>query len=329
MSFSGTYNLTTQFAAFPCAQPDPVIMAVTLVPAIAPALFDYAGLTCRDIIKARMGHQAPCGRALKGPLVKAIPPAWVNTATGLMKFEAAFSRIGNAFLIADLASDTVARWTTLAYQLERCPDALDGATWQITRGAPEFLLANVPTIVGGLIRHEKGHPGIAWGTGAIVPDGWHFTSEWTVSAISPFTGRSVSLKTWVQRQTPPTYDYPATFVPPGLFHSSTEAHNLFTVQNKGFHGTTVYTYYAMAGEDALTTDVTATCQATPFDQANWTLSPLSCFRDLTSQHIPNPAGRNRGGTAPTIVEKLVTSFFSGPQPKRGPPGGKPRSKGGK
>lgn len=324
MSFTGTYNILTDFAAFPCAQPNPIIIAITLVPAIAPALIDYAGLTCRDILKARLGHQAPCGRALKGQMAKAIPPAFQGTAKNLLKFEATFSKAGNAFLIADLVSDTLARWTTLAYQLSECPDALEGAAWQIKSVSAGAMNAGVPVAVGGQITHETGHPGIAWPNGGIIPAGWHFSAQFSIKAKALASNEPVGITIWLEQITGGHYDYPGHYSPPGYPGSETFASHYQRVHAPDRGGPTQYVFTAMADTLALNYDFEATCQATPFDQADWALEPLACFKDLLNPPHVNPAGRNRQSKFSPLAKAFAKA--AGPPVPRGPPKGKPRSK---
>lgn len=324
MGWEHTYNVTKAIAAFPCAQPNPIILAVTIVPAIAPALFEWAGFGCRDILKFRLGHGVPCGRAMKGQVAKAIPPSFRSAAGTLMKFEHAFSYAGQMFLLSDLASDFVARWTTLAYQLNECPDALDGAAWQVEWTAPAALLPGVPTPVGGRITHETGRPGIAWPTGAIVPNDWYFQAEFTASAIGLYDRLPAQLTTWIQRTSPNPYDYPGQTHPTGYYFQHPEYHYFLHEVQNDTHGSAQYTYMVMSDRLALVDSFKASAQASPGPMADWTLSPLSCFRDLLSEHVPNPAGRNKRSGQPGMLDKFVRQ--NAPRPRRGPPGGKPRSR---
>lgn len=324
MSFSHAWNVLKTLDAFPCAQPNPIIIALTFVPAAAPALFEYAGMTCRDILKAKLGRQAPCGRQLHLKAIKAIPPSAVGVAKTLLKFEAAASRLGNAFLIADLASDTVARWTTLAYQLNGCPDALVGTTWQGEWNAPGTLLPNVPTIIGGSVTHESGTPGVAWPTGCVLPAKWYYSGEFKVEARSLHTGFPVGLQTWVHRVGVSGYDFPADETPAGLPGANVASHTYLKTQNDDEHAPHNYVYMAMSSETAQIVNFTATGQASPIEPNNWALSMLSCFNDLTHKTIKNPAGRNKVSSFPPGTPKFISSAV--PRAARGAPGGKPRTK---
>lgn len=324
MSWSHTYNITTAMAAFPCAQPNPIIMAVTLVPAIAPALLEYAGFGCRDIMKFRVGIGAPCGRALKGDLQKAIPPKYTNAVGNILKFEHAFSQVGNAFLIADLVSDTVARWTTLAYQLSGCPDALDHAAWQGEWSAAAAILPNTPTAVGGRIVNQSGITGVAWPTGAIVPTKWYYTGEFNVTAVDIINGQSVGIKMWVEKTSPHHYDFPALNYKPGYGIVNLNSHYFLPETQNNDVGPAQYTYMVETDRLCLIDSFTASGQASPFPMAEWALSPLSCITSLGAERIVNPQGRNRTSRKPTVAEALLKPIL--PEARRGPRGGKPRSK---
>lgn len=324
MSWSHTYNITKSIAAFPCAQPNPIIIALTLVPAIAPALLEWASFGCRDILKFRLGKGAPCGRAMRAQVAKAVPPSLVNVVQKLMKWEHHFSFAGQMFLLSDLAADTTARWTTLAYQMSGCPDALDGAAWQVQQGAPEALIPNVPTVLGGIIVNETGRPGIAWPTGAIVPSDWYVSVEFSATAIGIFDHAPAGLTLWVQRTFPHPYDYPANKFKGGYPFVQLKPHYFLPEQHNSSNGTEQYTFYGMSDRLAIIDTFSATGQASPIPLNNWTLSPLSCISQLGSEHVEDPANRNRRGRQPTIADKLLKPIL--PRAPRGPPGGKPRSK---
>lgn len=324
MSFSKTYNITQSLAAFPCAQPDPVIMALTFLPAVAPALMEWVSFGCRDILKFRLGKGAPCGRAMKAQVAKAIPPKWVDTVSKVMKWEHRFSYAGQMFLLADLASDTVARWSTLAYQLSGCPDANNIKTWDIEPSGPAGLLPGVPTSVGGVIRNEQGPPGIAFPTGAVVPSGWYLQAHFEVKATARATGQSTGLTTWLRRTSGGGYDYPGNHYTPGYFNTATIGYVTMETQNTDPTGSAAYAMYAMADELAFATEVKGHFSASPFPTSDWALSPMGCLRDLGVEHVPNPANRNARARSPSIVPNFIADFL--PKPVHGPPGGMPRSK---
>lgn len=324
MSFSQTWNLAKTMAAFPCAEPSPLIVAITLVPAIAPALLEWVSFGCRDLLKFRLGKGVPCGRAMKAQVAKAIPPSFADPINKLLKWEHHFSFAGQMFLLADLASDTLARWTTLAYQLSGCPDALEGAYWSVEFQAPEALPPGIPEPIGGTITNEKGTPGIAWPTGAICPPGWWFSASFDVEARALHSGIPIGLSTWMRESSPHPYDFPGLKKPPGYPGQSTKLSALFTHQARDTGPPTQYTFTAMADQLALTTGFKATCQCTPFPPYDEFLSPLGCLRNFNVEHLQDPAGRNPKSYNPTIIPKWLG--LEQPTPPRGPPGGKPRSR---
>lgn len=324
MSFKNNWNIMTQFAAFPCAQPSPIIIAITLIPAIAPALLEWISFGCRDILKFRLGKGVPCGRAMKLQVMNAVPPSLTDVVTHLLKWEHHFSQAGQLFLLADLTGDTLGRWTTLAYQMSGCPDALEGAYWSVEFDAPQALNPGRPHAIGGRIIDERGNPGIAWPTGAIVPEGWYFTAHWQVEARSLPAGGQVSLDTWLTQTGGGGFDYPSNHYPPGRPGASVTAHYLAQIQNHKRPGPTFYSYTAMSQEFALTTGFKATCQCTPFPPYEEFLSPLSCLQGGFPEHIDDPAGRNPARNRPSIIGSLLGD--QQPPRSRGRPGGKPRSR---
>lgn len=324
MSFSNTYNLVKQFAAFPCAEPNPFIIALTFLPAVAPAMLEWATFSCRDVIKFRLGRDTPCGRALKGGVIKAIPPALQNAALNLLKFEGRFSYAGQLWLLADLASDTIARWTTLSYQLSGCPDALNVASWDITFSAAEALAAGVPTEIGGHISNAKNAIGIAWPTGAVVPAGWYASGYFELKSRPLFSDAVTGLDTWIRRAGGGGFDYAANRVAPGYGGQGATGIYHLEVQNTDQNAPHQLTMMAMADQLSLTTDLTAHWMAAPFPLTTSLIKPLSCLDGLFNTRVEDPAGRNHPGRQPTLIPRWLGPDVG--KPVRGPPGGKPRSK---
>jgi len=321
-----TYNLVTKFAAFPCAEPSPIIVFATFFPAVAPALLEWASFGCRDIMKFRLGKGMPCGRMYKAQLAKVIPPAWADTTAKLLKFESAFSRAGQMFLLADLASDTLARWTTFAYQMSGCPEASEGADWQITTGNPHALLPSTATPVGGVITNEKGTPGIATPSGAVVPHGWYFSAEFQIKAKAFRGDQQIGISTWLRKRGPNAYDFPANVYTGGYPGNIVEflktGSYMINTQNTDSSGARQYEFTALTDVLAVTTDITATCRASPNPPITTALSPLACLSQLGIQHKEDPAGRNNKPRYPTIIDKFIGENL--PKPVHGPPGGLPR-----
>lgn len=324
MSFKSNYNFITKIASFPCAQPSPLIIAASFLPAVAPALIDFAGFGCRDILKFRLGRGTMCGRGISAQVGKAIPPKLSGLANGLLEFERGFSKAGNWFMIADLAGDTVARWTSMAYTASQCADILQGVSWTCEFSAPQFLLPGVPTIIGGVLRNISAPGPGPWPSGALVPNDWYIQINWKLRAKQFRGSEDVPISTWMRQTFPGGFDFPAVVGRPGYPWQDYRNNNLFDHQNTGFGGTVQYDYFAMSQEAALTTEFHADCQVTPFEPLGSMLKPLDCWRTLAKGTQENPAGRNTGGTNPIIPGFRQAAL--NPKPRRGPPGGKPRSK---
>lgn len=324
MSFKTDWNLIKQFAAFPCAEPDPIIIAITFLPAVAPALLEYVSFGCRDILKFKLGKGAPCGRALAANLKKAVPPKTMDNLNKILKWEHRFSVAGQIFLIADLEADTIARWTTLAYQLSGCPSALAGAFWQYEWDSPGGLQADVATPVGGRIINETGTPGIAQPTGAVAPGDWHTQIEFQVTAVPVFGGTPISVDTWVREGGLHGFDFPANHYPPGYPGESKTGHYLATAQNGKPFSPQQYTMYARSSVDAIVTEMSGSASCTPYSPMDAFLKPLSCLQGGFPEHIDDPQGTNRRGKQPNLIGAVTKAIAGGVQ--RGPPGGKPRSK---
>lgn len=324
MSFSNTYNLVEKFAAFPCAEPDGLILAFTFLPAAAPAMLEWITFSCRDVVKFRLGRDTPCGRALKGNVFKAIPPKYVNAAQKLLMFEGKFSFAGQMWLLADLASDTIARWTTLSYQISGCPDALNIASWDIEYLSPEGLLPGVPSVISGRVVNDRNALGKAWPSGAIVPPGWYASGYFELDVRPVFGDAVTGLSTWIRREDFHSYDYAANHVAPGYRGQGAKSVYHLEVQNTDMHNPHQLVMMAMTDAWCLTTGLKASWMAAPFPLTSSMIRPLSCLDGLFNSHIEDPAGQNQRGRRPTLIPRWLGPDVA--KPVRGPPGGKPRSK---
>jgi len=325
MSFERQYNVVKQIIAFPCADPGPIIWAATFLPAITPSLLEYISFGCRDMLKLRLGREAPCGRVLKAQVQNAIPPAWKNATNTLLKWEGRVSLLGQILMIIDLAGKADVRWTSMAYRMSGCPYLQQGSSWNWKFQAAEALAPGVPTPIGGTIVDEMGEPGYSWPTGAIVPSGWYANLHFRINAVSLHGGHPVALHMWVRANSPGQYDFPSSdFAKPYPGFVSTGEYAL-TLQNQRTTGPRQYTLMAMSDELALTTDMSGSAAVSPIDPINDALSPLSCLRQLVSGTTPNPAGTNPTRKQPTILDPYLPKPVK--RPPRGPPGGLPRPKG--
>lgn len=324
MSAKNNWNVLTSLAAFPCAEPSPLIFAATFIPAVAPALLEYATFGCRDVLKFRLGRGVPCGRQMSAQVVKAIPPAFADAVGKLLKFEARFSLAGQIFMIADLVGDTLARWDTLAYQMAGCPNANNITTYDIVYGSAEAVLPNIPTPIGGTITNVHGDPRLTWPNGAIVPPGWYAQMSFELEAQPLFAGTTSTLQMWIKDESGPGYDFPATKYPAGYPGQSKTGRLMMTTQNSFGNRSKFYTFQAMASATMITTDLKASVQISEFPPTDWSMNALGCLRDLDAEHIPDPLKTNRKTNYPTVLDKAIAAVL--PKPVHGPPGGKPRSK---
>lgn len=316
------WNVLKSLAAFPCAEPSPLIFAATFLPAVAPALIEYASFGCRDIMKFRLGKGTPCGRKMAAQVAKAIPPQWTDAVSKTMKFEARFSLAGQIFLIADLVGDTLARWDTLAYQMSGCPNANNITTYDLVWQHATAILPNVPTPVGGAIVNVHGNPLLTWPNGALVPPGWYMQASFELEARSLFSQQSIQLLTWISQEGGGGYDFPANKYPRGSPGQNKTGHYYMTTQNTHSSGNALYVFRAMSDITAVVTEFKASINISEFPPSDWSLSPLGCLRDLNIEHVENPTGNNRRARYPGLVEKAIGAVL--PKPVHGPPKGKPR-----
>lgn len=324
MGMLDAYNLATQLAAFPCAEPSPIIYAATFLPAVAPALLEFASFGCRDILKFRAGVNAPCGRMIKGQFKKATPPKLYDLGQKLMKFDRVASEGGFWFMIADLAADTTMRWSTLAYRMADCALANAQASWQWEPFFEDVLFAGVPKPVAGRVINYQGDFGHATIIGASVPEDWYcnlyFNVEWR-----PFPGAVPgSVTFWVREDSSPGYDFAGTrYDPGGYFFQRSSGGSHQHLQNHA-NGARSYIMMAMASEDTIISGATGNCSVSALPPMDLYLSPLNCWKDAFAADAPDPAGRNRKKKPANILSPIFNAVT--PKPVRGRPGGMPRKK---
>jgi hypothetical protein len=326
MSFTGTWNLIKQIQAYPCAEPDPVIYFVTFAPAVAPALIDFVSYGCRDIVKFKAGVGQPCGRIFKALAKQSYGPAAVDSIHNILKFTRPIEAGLFWWFVADLASDTLARWVTLAYQLNGCNIEGETASFQhswIPQGATG---AGSPHPVIGNVVNYQGAPGLWTHSGCIVPPGWYWQGSFDCQVHPVFSNQNTGLKTWLQVSSPGSYDYPANTYGPGYDGGSRTGHYTAGGQNTSHTALRTVSMWCQTEQQSFIDDVKGYWTVSKLPITNSALSILSCFRDLTVSSTPDPAGRNRQGRQPTIFDGWLPKI---PRPNlnRGPPGGKPRSKG--
>lgn len=324
MTFSNNWNFITQVAAYPCAEPSPAIYAATFLPAIAPALIEFVSFGCRDILKFKLGIGAPCGRAAKAGWKKAVPPKVFDLAGKIMKFEHAFSTAGFWWMIADLTLDSAARWTSLAYKLNGCVLLAESANWSWEPLAPKVLFAGVPSSVAGRIVGYNGDPGHASIVSAICPEDWYVQINFEIDGHPLFTNGRPELTTWISSNAFGTFDFPGTRYDKGYPGQSLRGSGMHTGQNPRAAGSTEYIMMALADETSVITELHGHGSVSATPPLELYLDPLNCWKDLLAHTQENPAGRNRKGRQPNILDPFLAGIP--PVPRRGPPGGKPRSK---
>lgn len=107
-------------AAFPCATPNPILIAQAAGNAIAPVLLNAATFGCNDIVKMRAGISPWHSRGLKALIKGAIPPDETATAGKLLKFTIPVEKALFFWFVVDLTTDFFARWHSQVFRLGAC-----------------------------------------------------------------------------------------------------------------------------------------------------------------------------------------------------------------
>lgn len=324
MSFSSNYNFITGLQAYGCSNPTPEMWATTFIPAVAPALIEFAGFGCRDIMKFRLGIGAPCGRALKAQVAKATPPKLAQGAGNLLKFEAQFSHAGFWFMIADLALDTAARWASLAYQFTDCGILKNQASWKYSPLAPAFMPAGVARPVAGNIVNYQGDFGHATIVGAVAPAGWYFQGSFQVETQVLFSNLPGAVETWIEEKNGSSFDWPANVFNPSYFQDEVQGGYMLSTQN--LHGVrpTEYIMWARCEKDSFLLLTDGNMSVSELPPLQLYLSPLDCWKANSADRREDPRGANKRGKQPNVLDPWLKQLPK--VPRRGPRGGMPRGK---
>jgi hypothetical protein len=326
MGILSNWNYMKQIEAYPCASPNPLIYITTFAPAVTPALVDFISWGCRDIVKFKAGIGQPCGRLFKAQAVKAFGPAAVDMAHNILKFTRPVEFGLFWWFVADLASDSLARWDSLAYQMSGCDLPNDTASWQLEWIPQGAMSANVPKPIVGQVTHESGRPGFSASFGAVVPPGYYWQGSFTVKAHPIFSLQHSNLSVWIRTENTHGFDYSANQYPPGYPGAQKSGTYTMNGRARADRPTTFVKMYAMTDQLSIIDDVQGNFTVSRLPILDWTLSPLSCFRDTSGTRVENPAHRNKRADFPTRLDPADRGPGFGPT-RRGPPGGKPRSKG--
>lgn len=326
MGILSNWNYMAQIEAYPCAAPGALIYITTLAPAVTPALVDFVSWGCRDIVKFKAGVGQPCGRMFKAAAKKTFGPDLVDNAHKLLRFTRPVEAGLFWWFVIDLASDSLARWDSLAYQMSGCDLPDDTASWDHSWIPQGGMSANVPKpIIGNVVNHH-GKEGYAASFGAVVPSGYYWQGSFTVRAHPLFSTVASNLSVWVRTVRIAGFDYTANTYPAGYPGAQKSGHYSISGQAKDVGLTTLVQMWAMSDQHSIIDDVEGHWTVSRLPILDWTLNPLSCFKDHSATQTPDVAGRNKRGSFASAVPpgERGPGFRALP---RGPTGGKPRSKG--
>lgn len=115
-------------AAFPCANPDPILIAEAGLKAIGPVLLNAASFGCNDIVKMRAGISPWHSRGIRALVEGAIPPSEKDTAGKLLKFTIPIQKALFFWFVVDLTVDFFARWHSQVFRLGACGQTANANT---------------------------------------------------------------------------------------------------------------------------------------------------------------------------------------------------------
>lgn len=278
-------NYLKEVQYFPCADPSPLILITTALEAGAPTLLEFYSWGCRDILKLRAGYSNFCGRGFRAIVAKWHPPGFIDKLHKFYEFFGPVDKLLYGFLIADLQSSFLAKWTSLAYAAQGCIP--DPTTQQTTGTAqiPQGILANHETGIVYRLTTIGGSGGVVRPTSVTIPDGWYVSITWSVHVDPLFADQGVTVHTWLQSVTGTHHHIAEQEFEPPWFGSGTRARGKAYFQTPGFGFAHSYEWRIVVDKTAFITSGDLQVIISPLPILNYGLEPLSCLGKDVTQYL--------------------------------------------
>lgn len=210
-----------------CSAPDFYVTVETGFQAVAPALLSLFVPGCTDIVKMKLGLSPWHRRGISGFLKDAAPPFAVGANKFLYKIGYFTAERGlYYFMLADVATQFVTTWQSLAFVAQQCP--LPSAGTAYGNIAPFIYPADLDTLLTPAPIHNVGgmHTGAH---GFTIFPGFQGTLNWSCEWDSwPERGQGVNVVTWMTEDDDPTpTNMFETNQPPSQPYNETIGHSSF------------------------------------------------------------------------------------------------------
>jgi hypothetical protein len=203
MSILRNINYLAEMNVMGCSEPDLYVTVTTGFRAAVPALLSLLTPGCTDIVKMKLGHSPWHRRGIRALIKGAAPPFALEANKFLYKIGYFTAERGlYYFMLADIATEFVTTWQSLAFAVEQCPLPSAGTAYgyfsafvYIPEQETNLGVAAVHNVTGMF-------PGPGWIT--IFP-GFQGSVAWSCTWDSyPVRGEAVNVQTWMTVDDDPT-----------------------------------------------------------------------------------------------------------------------------
>lgn len=285
MGVLNNINYLKEVQYFPCADPDPLILITTALEAGAPTLLEFYSWGCRDILKLRAGYSNFCGRKYRAIVAKWHPPGFIDKLHKSYGFFVPIDKLLYGWLIADLTSGFLAKWTSLAYAAQGCIPDPTTQQWTGSPQIPQGILANHETGIVYRISQIGTGGGFVSPTAASVPAGWYISITFSVKVEPLFAGQGVNVNTWLQPIAGSGAHIAEQSFSPPYFGGGTRARGkaYFQTPDTGFaHG---YEWRIHVDKTCFIVAGDLQVIISPLPILNYGLQPLSCLGKDVTQYL--------------------------------------------
>lgn len=244
------------------------------------AMLEFFSWGCRDFLKARLGRAQPCGRVWKAALSQGPKgAAFIDKANKMYGFLGPVDKVLYAWLVADIASTFVARWTSMAYASAGCFPSEQQNSYQYVLAGPFGMARDQDAIIPyTLAAGELPGPG----AGFDAPSGWYFQIYFQIRCHPLFSNGIAQFDTTLEEHIGHfNFDFEAN--PNKSWYAG---RSLSGRWNGTMHNTKPisvrYLPKIIAHEDLICNEGKASVITSPLPILGSHLQPLSCFKhDLT------------------------------------------------
>jgi len=203
MSIMRNINYLSKMNVMGCSAPDIFVTIETGFEAAGPALLSLLTPGCTDIVKMKLGHSPWHSRGIRSVIKGVAAPFAVEANKFLYKIGYFTAERGLYYwMVADIATEFVTTWQSLAFAAEQCPLPSAGTAYGYI--ATFIYGPDQDTLLGYFPLHNVTGMAIGLNQITVFPG---FQGSLAFSAVFdswPIRGKGVSVTTWMTEDDNPT-----------------------------------------------------------------------------------------------------------------------------